>query len=668
MNIEKIDNLTPEEVRDQMLARASSCTSYIQSKYVPCWIRDYENLLWYNARRFLVLKELWLERQYNPDSKTDLIERAHNTFSWMLSKLNLKRVRAASYAGKKNNKGAKMYEKACQWIFSREDNNLAINQAIDEALLTGNGFLKIMWKNKNLSIVDNYKKKKDWSTEVVSHDVSMSYPVLKYVSVFDAIIDPYWLNRISGDRCFMTEKQIRELYTIEPTKRDLIKDKEWYYLYDYNRVKDIKSYQNKVICDAQRTTDSLLSAIQRWQIQSEKEFYSISDDSFEVIDLFVDIKETNGKYVTYNCVIINQEMIYRWPSQYAFEWSPIVHFRNKIIPWVVYWSGLWDMWASYQAEADRLQETKMIAINMLGNPMFSKETEIWRNKNNSQVFSYKARWFIEAAPWQSNAWISPVRVIEPSQIAALSSELDRVETKFNAKVWLNPYTEGGTWGIERSSKWASLKYEASSNKIVSLVNNISSSLSNAAEKCVLLIKAHGQDIELDDSMSDDEIQSITVKDISNWYNITFRTDDLIGGNADKLEQLVSVIQYVQGLPPDPVTWENPTNYRALVDKIYELAGISELIQTPADKKAEQEERYKYLKESEEIRNKYIPPVEWPEVKPVNISLTMRLEDILAVWDENIRAQLFEKVGIQYQPQQQAQQQQLPQPLVSWQAI
>ena len=97
----------------------------------------------------------------------------------------------------------------------------------------------------------------------ISYDIiEEEHPYIKYISCFDAIIDPTGLNRITGDKCYMSDEQIDQFYDINEQKKEDIKNGSKIYKYDYNRVKDIRAFENTLVvkenelsCDCPVTTE-----------------------------------------------------------------------------------------------------------------------------------------------------------------------------------------------------------------------------------------------------------------------------------------------------------------------------------------------------------------------------------------------------------------------------
>lgn len=662
MNIKNLSGMNETQVKNELSQRVRDVVQRNELNHYPSWIRDYKNFLWYNGDRYFALKSRKLEWMYNWFSKTDLIKRAHFAYYWLIKRLKLNRPKAESYIGSKYNKYAKMYEHFVKYIVSKQENKAEFEKTASEWLLTWNGFFKIMRKKVSHRIANWVEKMKGKSH--ISYDIiEEEHPYIKYISCFDAIIDPTGLNRITGDKCYMSDEQIDQFYDINEQKKEEIKNGSKIYKYDYNRVKDIRAFENTLVvkenelsCDCPVTT--------------EKWWFSVEDWVNEVITLFVDIKDKDkeGKekktYTTYKAVIINSVLVEREKSDYPFAWSPIVHSKFIEVPWSIMWMGIGELWALAQAKSDIAENTKITAQYINANPMFIKEMEYALNKNNDPqtTFQYEPRSIIE---WNDkpNLWFDVLRIIDVNVIPLMTKEKRDIESAFFAMIWLNAYVEWWGGAVEQSSGAANLKASASNNKIGIYVDNLSIALSDIYEKCALMMKAFGTDIEISDE--DWEVKKVALKDLYNWYKITFDTEDLLATNEQKRSNLSQILQYA-----DRLAWQDPDREftrKRIIDEMLELDWIAKMTdeEVIAAKKKQLAHRMELIKAEQEL----FPPQ--PPAEKEDKKIVISLKDINEITDPQLKELVIRKyLDVEYTAQSQPVEQQvvetgLPPNIIGW---
>ena len=632
MNIQNLSSLDEQWVRNELVSRVTSVVKYNELTVFQSRIRDYENYLWYNGRNFYKLKEMWLERMYFHHGKTDLIRRWVYGFYGMLDKLRLHRPKASSYIGKEYSKYAKNYENFVSYVAGRRDNKSEIDKVIHEWLLTGNGFFKVAFKKHKKKINKAFIKGRKWVVTEDTEYQTISYPYIKYISCFDAIIDPTGLNRITGERRLMTvqqisdfygieEKRLKELWAVEWTKERAAMPMQRIYRYDWNRVKDIRAFENTLV---EQSSDECKKCE---YIGTEKEWYSMSDWVYEVIDLYVDVKK-GDTYQTYQALIVNGSIEIREQSDYPFDWPPIVHCKFIEVPWSTYGIGIGELGASYQAKADKAEMTKSVTQVVVSNPTIIKNETLapWRKQDPQSTFQFRAWSMIQGNDTANNGY-DILRLIDPNVIPLMSNEIANIEQKFFALIGLNSLIEWWAWPVEQTRAWVEAK--SNSAKLWIYVTNLTEALSEVYEKCSMLMKALGTDVELDmeDWVDDDDEKRISVKDLYNGFKITFDTEDLFGGKSQKIEQLSQVLQYAgQYMQLDQVEWKLMVKdaLKAMISNIDSSLPQRNQEEVEAEMRKELETEMKLM----QIRAEIFPPQ--PVEPREDIKVIVNLKDIEAL--------------------------------------
>ncbi len=627
MQIQNLSWLSKDEVKNELVSRVTNVIKYNELTVFPSWIRDYENYLWYNGRTYYKLKSMWLERMYYHYGKTDLIRRGVYGFYGMLDKLRIYKPKATTYIWKEYSKYAKNYENFILYTATRKENKSEIDKVMHEWLLTGNGFFKVTFARQNKKINKWFTKRK-WVITAENEVQSIQFPYIKYVSCFDVILDPTGLNRIIGDKKLMTVQQIsqffdisearlKELWWTEATDENPAVPMQRLFRYDWNRVKDIRAFENQLVW-----ADCIDKCEE--EIGSEKNWYSVADGIYEVIDLFVDVVE-DWMYETYRAVIINWSLEIREKSDYPFDWSPIIHTKFIDVPWSVYWIGIGELWASYQNRADRAEMTKMVTQSVVANPTIIETQNLkpWQKQEPKKMFKWEWRSII---PWNdtANNWYDILRLIDPNVIPLMSDELNRIEQRFFALIGLNNLIEWWAWPVEQTSAWVTAK--SNSAKLWVYITNLSESLSEVYEKCALLMKAHWTDIELDNMDWDSETTTkIKIKDLYNGYKITFNTEDIFWTRQQKAEQLTAVLQYASKyMELDPIEWR--MMLKDVVKELIKNADSWITMRSQTEIEDEMKKEIETEKRIMEIRAEAMPP-QWEDIKE-DIKIIVSLKDIL----------------------------------------
>lgn len=152
--------------------------------------------------------------------------------------------------------------------------------------------------------------------------------------------------------------------------------------------------------------------------------------------------------------------------------------------------GLGEMGRPYQDMADTLWNSYMTAQRVVSAPMFTKEKSLGQKTNGQQVFNYRPFGIEEVTAGTNNNGFDILKIINTQDVTGNLQAIQNLEAKFDKEMGLNAYTSGGNSGVERSAQGVREKKAVTENKIACYLDNINLFISDLAEKCALLMKAH----------------------------------------------------------------------------------------------------------------------------------------------------------------------------------
>lgn len=155
---------------------------------------------------------------------------------------------------------------------------------------------------------------------------------------------------------------------------------------------------------------------------------------------------------------------------------------------------------------------------------------------------------------------------------------------------------------------------------------------------------------------DGTLKTITVDELYNAYKITFDSDEILGTNDEKTQKLLQTLQYAQPYAADPGTGESLVDNKEIMRKIFENAGISDIIPTAEEKLKDLQDDMQYLAQKQQIMGEGAGQGDKPK-ESMNFSIS--LKDIEMVQDPSVKQQLYAQIGVQWEPPQASQAQSNP---------
>lgn len=280
-----------DEVVTNVMTWLTNIAGYMATNKYPVWVQDYENLQLFMGRRYIELVKANLAWMSN--KKYPLISSAYKTFSGLLRKLDVNKVRAASYVGEKYTKYAENYETFVRYVFNRPETKEALFQVVDEGLLTGNAYAEVTWKEEEKKILTKIKQEADGTSSGKYETIKRAYPIIKYLSVFDVfedIVSPK--SRLVGKKSYLSRIQIEtELkLTFSDEKWKEFQDSSPIFSYNYNRCKDIGAWETQIMEKCGETVYAQLKGqrVNYKNLPNQMDWYNINTKNkvFEVIEAY----------------------------------------------------------------------------------------------------------------------------------------------------------------------------------------------------------------------------------------------------------------------------------------------------------------------------------------------------------------------------------------------
>lgn len=262
--------------------------------------------------------------------------------------------------------------------------------------------------------------------------------------------------------------------------------------------------------------------------------------------------------------------------------------------------GLGDFGRPYQDMADTLWNAYMTSQRVLSAPMFTREKPMSQKSNGEQTFTYRPFGIVEVTTGQANAGIDILKIINPADVQGNMAAIQQIEAKFDKEMGLNSYTGGGNAGVERSAKGVTEKKNVTENKIACYLDNINLFLSDLAEKCALLMKAHGEDIETDIPDAQGKMANISADDLYNAFKITFDAEEILGTGEEKTQTLLQTVNAAAPYSIDPGTGESILDMREISRQIFANAGLENVIPSEEKRLEDAKKDVEYMKQKADI--------------------------------------------------------------------
>ncbi len=463
--------------------------------------------------------------------------------------------------------------------------------------------------------------------------------------VFEDIVSPK-LRRI-GKKAYLSRIQIEEDMNLKfnEDKWTEFRNHSPVFAYNYNKCKDLGAWEQVLMEKCNDTVYNQMRGIKvnLKTLPTVMDWYGLTNknDVYEVCEVY-----NEGETETQKITFINGVYISSGPTKLAFPGAPIIKLKFLTIPGSQWGQGLGEMGRPYQDGADTLWNTYLTSQRIIAAPMFTKEKNLAQKSNGQQTFSYRPFGIEEVQAGANNNGFDILRIIDPNAVTANLQAIQTLEAKFDKEMGLNAYTSGGNAGVERSAKGVTEKKAVTENKIACYLDNINIFLSDIAEKCALLMKAHGDDLETNIPDVEEKMKVITVDDIYNGFKITFDADEILGTNQEKTNNLLQTLQFAQPYAIDPATGESLIDGKEVIAQIFENAGINNVIPTREKKLADLREDMQYMQEKAQVTG-----ANQAGDKPKeSMNFSISLKDIEAVLDPKVKQQLYAQIGVEWSPE------------------
>ena len=440
--------------------------------------------------------------------------------------------------------------------------------AINDALLLGNGYLGVVW-NKDEESVEYF----DWKQNKQVVMSSIDQPSLEYVNPFEIIPDPAARQSIQNwryliRRRFMTASEAYDKFKFYIKKWDkkykvsevdaIAKEKfmtkmwaiiPWSSMWLIAR-EDFTLFKNQVILDiSSDPTDNILKL-------------SPADDTYEIVE--VRTRRDNMYYI-----YIDWMEVYKWPSAYPFSLYPFWEITyNKLT-----WSFIW-VWIASKCKDLQTLGTAFINLHV-DNAKLNNTPAFTKIKTpSSDFFENDATLDIEPMKVfhvEQKDWLTPLKL---NSWVWLMSEISLTKEFAQSAVWVSEMIMWQQGKVERSAAWVNAMTSSFKARLKPLYKSISMCMTSIWQMWVMMAiaKSANKDIKINVKQDDwiYKIETLKVEDLIWRWKIRFEVAWLtVLMKEVERKQLQEILPVAVKLI-DNATWMPLFNTRKLAEKMIEI--------------------------------------------------------------------------------------------------
>lgn len=513
---------------------------YFHQTYFRRYVEDYKKYLWYKWDRQKLIMD-WQSNIHIPLVAT-YADTMYNSLYDSKMKFNIL---------SDNKSLSVLLNKA----FDRDNNwRNTVLDAAREAIITGKGFVKPYLDIDKKKIVIGGKDY--WKTTKM--------PQMAYVSIFDVFYD---YNTTIEDSAFVIERHILWESAIKKRYGRYLEGKEDKdkYLegiisscpirfsdYDYNRVKNILSYEEDIVKNKRVADVSITNTVwERNRLEQQLRWVDSTSSIDTHNNIFaVDFKK-NRKFEVLEyrdedkmLVFIDGKLLVKVPQSkftgrvydISFGRVPGTSDSTGIA------SNVWDL----QVTINTLQNIFLDGLKMDAAPMF--EQIGWLNqmlgkKNTIEYSPYKIIPTNTAGSLKKIelglGWFEPINA---------NQFLEWVAEK---RIWVNEYITGGQGKVERVAGWVELIYNQYKSRLMPITDSINQVMSNIAKEYLIMFAQYFTKEELTKIGLEEEY---TIEQIVNEENVTFtltalallEKEELFSHLLENMPSFVGLINWARG--------------------------------------------------------------------------------------------------------------------------
>ena len=480
---------SPTDTHTQkVLDICANVVPYFESTFFSRYVNDYKLYLWYKwdrAKQILpwqtninvplipAIVDTMYSSMYDSKMKFNILDHWKDWVQWTKGK-----------------------DKILNKAFDYNNNwREALLGSIKEAIITGKGFIKPYFNSHQEKILINGK----------NYGKTIKRPELTYLSVFNVFYD---YNSSIDESPFFIERNIlsresilkRYLATVGKGSDDsgtayidwiLTKtETEWnrYSNYDYNRVRNILSYEDLIVSNSKITTVDVWTTI--WERNKSEQKISSTDWTGGSIDhlnsiFWVDFKWNNVyEVIEYNdwenfTVLIDWIKLFNKKENNAINKVYDISFNE--IPGTSDSTGICSNIGDLQTMINTLQNIFLDWLKMNTSPMYEQVgwlNQMLGNKNKIVYEPFKiiptnTAWALKKIEmWLG--WFEPVNAVQ------------FLEGMAEKRVWVNEYIIGWQGKVERVSGWVDLIFNQYKSRLMPLTNSVNQAMGRISKAFLIM--------------------------------------------------------------------------------------------------------------------------------------------------------------------------------------
>lgn len=474
---------------------------------------------------------------------------------------------------KKDHKKAGSVLNFMEWAFSVSNSREELMQALKEALIVGNGYLKAGFYDHTTKI--EYEK---GLTEKHEYDNKEQYPYIKYVSCFNIFTDPsakslkesrYVIERTIMHREDLVKQFGPFVADIKTKCEQFAKSPYYFFSYDFDRVKYLSFWNDQLVRAKNQMPETALfpnAANFDFNVYYKNFLTPNYEGGFhEVIQYWED-----NRFI----LIIDGNEAFSGGNPLPIKRKPYFDIHYNKIPGLSFGQGIAANLADIQKLSDTVFNLMSDNLKMQVAPMFTKIKGADFFSEGEKVMSYE-----------------PFKVVETNTPDGLKRmELgtpDFTGTNFLDYLFrigemsegINSYAVGYQDKIERSATGVSARLQSFKARMLPLMDSLNQSLSEICETwTILAVTLMDGDIEakISDDNGNPKFMDIKPDDLLGKFDLEFDAQALKTATREmRRKQIMDLVTLANQSGSDPITQQSFVNMRYLWKELldtFELPG------------------------------------------------------------------------------------------------
>jgi len=243
-------------------------------------------------------------------------------------------------------------------------------------------------------------------------------------------------------------------------------------------------------------------------------------------------------------LIINGYMVYYGKSPYPFRWDPFVWTTFKKIPGSLFPKGIAQKLRPVQLAVDAFINDWIDTVNAMVNPAYIADKWVFWPKT-PEVISLRPRKVYQRV-WGKT--INPLLSVDPNAGNNLLSGIQFFISKAFELIWLNSYTQWGSWWIERTKGWVNSRVQVLKTALIPFFNNKNQTLTEIGSRWIALIRVFMDDsfkVRVLDVDWNATFEKIKINDILNEFEFSYINQMKSIHVQEKRDAIIQWLQYTQ---------------------------------------------------------------------------------------------------------------------------